>query len=280
VIEELVARWARDEENVRAAALMGSRARADTPADEWSDYDFVVFARDPGALLEDESWVQAFGTVRLSFLEATAVGGQRERRVLFADGTDVDFAIVPVAEIDHPAVAEVASRGARILVDKDAALEKRLTGLPPRSRPGPPEEQAFRETAMDFWYHAVWTARKLRRGELYIALECLDGHMKRLLVRVLEWHARSRDAETDTWHRGRFLERWADAGALQELRDAYAHYDAGDAARALVTTMDLFRRVATETAEGFGLDYPCDADGFATGIVHELSRDLVPRSAT
>jgi aminoglycoside 6-adenylyltransferase len=270
VIEELVARWARGEDGVRAVALVGSRARSDTPADEWSDHDFVVFARDPEALLEDERWVQALGTVQLTFLEATAIGGQRERRVLFSDGTDVDFAIVPAAEIDHPAVVDVAGRGARILVDKDGTLEKRLEGLPSRSRPAPPDEHAFRETSMDFWYHAVWTARKLKRGELYVAIQCLDCPMKALLVRVLAWHAQARDPGVDTWHRGRFLERWADGRALADLRGVYARYDTDDVARALVATMDLFRRVATEMAEGFGLHYPRDADEFATRLVRAL----------
>jgi hypothetical protein len=37
-LESRVAEWAAAEENVRAAALVGSRARVDVPADEWSDY--------------------------------------------------------------------------------------------------------------------------------------------------------------------------------------------------------------------------------------------------
>jgi aminoglycoside 6-adenylyltransferase len=270
VIEELVARWALDEDNVRAAVVVGSRARVDTPADEWSDHDIVVFARDPDALLEDLSWVRSFGDVRITFLEATAVGGQRERRVLFADGSDVDFAVVPVSEISNPVVAEVAWRGARILADKDDALAPRLAAVTAPQPPPPPNEGALLETASDFWYHAVWAARKLRRGELYIALDCLDCALKTRLVRVLEWHARAHDPETDTWHRGRFLERWADRHALEELRGTYARYDEADIARALLATMDLFGRVIAETAELLEIEYPRDGEAFAYRLVREL----------
>jgi len=39
--------WAQDEDNIRVAVIMGSRARTDHPADEWSGLDVLVFARDP-----------------------------------------------------------------------------------------------------------------------------------------------------------------------------------------------------------------------------------------
>ena len=113
-LEARIAAWAAGEENVRASALVGSRARADVPADEWSDFDIVLFARDPAALLVRDDWVATFGRPRLTFLEPTAVGEQLERRVLYEDGTDVDFAIVPIELLDHPAVAHVASRGIRV----------------------------------------------------------------------------------------------------------------------------------------------------------------------
>ncbi len=42
---ERFTRWAEAEEDVRAALILGSRARKDHPADEWSDLDVLVHAR-------------------------------------------------------------------------------------------------------------------------------------------------------------------------------------------------------------------------------------------
>jgi len=58
----------------------------------------------------------------------------------------------------------------------------------PASPPAPAE---FLNAVNDFWYHAVWTAKKLRRGELWIAMSCLDSYMKRRLLQMIEWHARA-----------------------------------------------------------------------------------------
>jgi len=269
-LEARIAAWAAGEENVRASALVGSRARADVPADEWSDFDIVLFARDPAALLVRDDWVATFGRPRLTFLEPTAVGEQLERRVLYEDGTDVDFAIVPVELLDHPAVAHVASRGIRVLVDKDGELGSRLAELPEPAPPSPPNEAALRELTADFFYHAVWAARKLRRGEVFTAKRCVDSYMENVLIRILEWRTHAENPDVDTWHAGRFIERWADPAALEEFRGTFAAYDEADVRRALFASMDFFRARARETADLLGLVYPADEDEFATKLVHSL----------
>jgi aminoglycoside 6-adenylyltransferase len=77
--------------------------------------------------------------------------------------------------------------------------------------------------------------------------------MKWRLVSLMAWHARALDPSLDTWHSGRFLERWADPGALGALEEAYARYDLRDAVRALWATIDLFQGLEEETARRLGL---------------------------
>jgi aminoglycoside 6-adenylyltransferase len=257
-----VADWASEREDVRAAVLVGSHARAETPADRWSDLDVILLVEDPEPYAADPHWVEEFGTPVLTFLEPTAVGGQRERRVLYESGEDVDFPLIPVAALERLEASDNAAallgRGFRVLVDK-IDLEPRLRALASEARPvASPTQNDLTQLASDFWYHALWAAKKLRRGEVFTALGCLDGYMKERLVTLLELHARSLDPEVDTWHGGRFLERWADPGALAALERAYAHYDLRDVARALWETIDLFQALEEETARRLGLDVELD----------------------
>jgi aminoglycoside 6-adenylyltransferase len=259
----------RGEENVRASALVGSRARADVPADEWSDFDIVLFARDPAALLVRDDWVATFGRPRLTFLEPTAVGEQLERRVLYEDGTDVDFAIVPVELLDHPAVAHVASRGIRVLVDKDGELGSRLAELPEPAPPSPPNEAALRELTADFFYHAVWAARKLRRGEVFTAKRCVDSYME---TSSSGSSSGGRTPRIQTWTRGTPAAS-SSAGRSGRARGVQRHLRGlrrGRRRRALFASMDFFRARARETADLLGLVYPVDEDEFATKLVHSL----------
>jgi aminoglycoside 6-adenylyltransferase len=269
-LEPQITAWAEQEDGIRAVAVVGSKARAEVPADEWSDLDVVIISEDPPAILDRDDWARAFGPVKLTFLEPTALQNGWERRVLYEDGTDVDFSVVPLAVVDEQDAIGVAARGIRILVDKDGELTRRVSGFEPPPPPAPPDQDALRELVSDFYYHALWAARKLARGEVFTAKRCSDGYLDWILVRILEWHARARDPSVDTWHAGRFLERWADPQAVADLGETYSRYDAADVERALYARMEFFRRYARETAELLGLEYPADEDEFATTLVRKV----------
>jgi molybdopterin-guanine dinucleotide biosynthesis protein A len=117
-----------------------------------------------------------------------------------------------------------------------------------------PDEIAFSELASDFWATALWAAGKLRKGEVFVAVDSVNGAMKRSLVTLMSWHALSVDSEAPVRDDGRGLERWADGGALSAFESAYAHYDLRDAARALWETVDLFEALEKETARRLGID--------------------------
>jgi aminoglycoside 6-adenylyltransferase len=265
-----IADWAREREDVRAAVVVGSQARIDVPADRWSDLDVLLFVDDPERLAEDAAWVEAFGAPVLTFLEPTAVGQSVERRVLYETGEDVDFPLLEASRWRELAGSRessiVISRGFRVLHDELGIADALGSVSPPVESGPPPTQAAFAELASDFWYHALWVAKKLRRGEVFTAKGCLDGYLKARLVTLLEWHAGAVDPAVDTWHDGRFLERWADPGALAALESAYAYYDLRDVARALWETIDLWQGLEEETAARLGLRIEHDHADFRRRI--------------
>jgi aminoglycoside 6-adenylyltransferase len=153
--------WAQAEPNIRAAIIIGSRARTDHPADEWADLDIIVFATDIERYVASADWVNNVGAHWLTFVERTPGGGW-ERRVLFDGGLDVDFALNPATELAHlatgaisPDAADIIQRGVRMLVDKDglvAQLGAVKLQVPPFQ---PPTEAEFLNLVHDFWYHAA-----------------------------------------------------------------------------------------------------------------------------
>ncbi len=260
LVAAAVADWARDRSEVHAAVAVGSQTRRDAPADRWSDLDVFLVVDDPEPFLADPGWVAEFGSPVMTFLEQTAVGGQRERRVLYETGEDVDLPLIPLSAVDELEVAApLLARGYRVLVDK-VGLEERLRQVADGyvAPPSLPTQHELTELASDFWYHALWTAKKLRRGEVFTAKGGVDGYLKMRLVTLLEWHARAVDPSVDTWHSGRFLERWADPGALAALESAYAQYDLRDVARALWATLDLWQGLEEETSRRLGLALELD----------------------
>ena len=122
----------------------------------------------------------------------------------------------------------------------------------------PPDDTALDELAADFWATTLWAGRRLRKGDVFVAVDTVNGALKRSLVVLLGWHALTVDPKAGVLEDGRHLERWADAGALSALERAYAHYDLRDAARALWETIDLFQGLEEETARRLGLELELD----------------------
>ena len=174
--ERRLAAWAHDRADVRAVLILGSRARTDRSADQWSDLDISLVVTDPQPYIDTTGWLDELGRVVLTFTELSA-GGSPERRALFEGMVDVDF--VPLstevvqARLDGSVSAESSAtlaRGVRVLVDKDG-LAARITHMKwkaPVVRP--PTEDEYLNVVNDFWYHVVWTAKKIGRGELWTAL--------------------------------------------------------------------------------------------------------------
>ncbi|MFX1565136.1 MAG: aminoglycoside 6-adenylyltransferase [Promethearchaeota archaeon] len=280
-VETQFIKWAKTQDHIRLAMVVGSRARKTAPADQWSDLDIVIFSTDPSILIDTEEWVNEFGNPVVTFIEPTAGGSgdSYERRVLYDNGIDVDFAVDPLKMILKAKkngvtlelveeTSNVIGRGIRVLIDKDQLMEGFLKEYKAIKVPKPrhPTEHEYLERVKDFWYHVVWTAKKIRRGELWEGKACLDCFMKaRCLLPMIEWHASATQGQaSDTWFRGRFMERWADPRVIAELRGVFSHYDEEDVWLALANTMQLFRWIAKEVAEKLGVTYPSAADQFAS----------------
>jgi aminoglycoside 6-adenylyltransferase len=271
--------WAKTDDNIRAAVVVGSQARTeDHPADEWSDLDLLVVANDPQPLWEQSDWLRNIGVPWITFVEPTPDDGGYERRVLFEGGLDVDFAPIGAADLRAlagrplpPVLADILRRGVRVILDKDGLgpMFQSPAEAPPPA-PSPPEAE-FLNRVNDFWYHAVWTAKHLRRGELWWSISCCNIYLKNLLRQMMEWHAHAtRGPGVDTWMRGRFLEEWAGPKAVEMLPLVFARYDREDAWRALRATMDLFHGLASETAGPLHVSYPAPGEEKVRALVESL----------
>lgn len=295
MLTERIVAWATSRSDVRGAVIVGSRARlTDRPADEFSDLDLLLLADDPSRYLDSSQWVHEIGTPIVTFLERT-ITGDHERRVLFDGALDVDFNFLRTAHIrilnryigiksrapflvglvprklrreieGKIAVAGgVLRRGYRVLSDKDGLLSNLPRMVAAKTVQTLPTEQEALNSIGDFWYHALWIARKLRRGELLIAKQCCDGRLKVLLYDAVTALALAvHGSEYDTWHDLRFFEQWADPATVADLHRVYAHYDRDDIARALLATMSVYGRVAQEAMCRMGYPYPKEVEDQVT----------------
>jgi aminoglycoside 6-adenylyltransferase len=258
-------RWALTQPAIQAVLVVGSRARSIHPADEWSDLDVVVLASATASYLNDATWLEEFGEVMAAISDSF---GQRDREwiALYADGVKLDAAFLSIDPVTTPTLQmmldafpypAVLQRGVRVLVEKTGSSpELRL----PTIGPPLPDQAEFTGLINRVCLDAIKAAKFIRRYDLWRAKHTCDGEMKQHLLRMIEWQATANMDEQDIWYDGRFLGEWADAESLTTLPATFAAYDAADLARALVATLDLFRRLAREVSIRLGYTYPAEIE--------------------
>jgi len=266
--------WAQATDDVRALYLIGSRARTNQPADAWSDMDVILLVTDPGPFVGSTGWLDALGEVQLTFLEQTASGGI-ERRVLFTGGVDVDFVPIPAGIVHQPSpefretLGQLRRQGLRRVLDKDG-IDSLLDQIAPPAEASAPKltSLTYYTLVPDFWYHCVWVAKKLRRGEVLTALGGMGYLIHRCLLPMARYHAvLMYGPDHNTWHGERFFEDWADPRVVQAFRGCFPRYDAADIWQALNACMMLFSWLAQETGERAGLSYPAHGEAAARAFV-------------
>src|SRR5690348_14356687 len=92
--------WAKSDDNVRALVLTGSQARGAEEADEYSDYDIEIIAKDYKRLAGDDAWIHSFGPVMVSLY--LGEGPEYPTRLVFYQGaTKVDFTLADKQRVEN-----------------------------------------------------------------------------------------------------------------------------------------------------------------------------------
>lgn len=266
--------WMQAQDDIRAALLLGSRAREDGTQDALSDYDLIVYTSDIERYRARGHWYDQLGVVWLCSVEPWR-SGWPEHMIIFEGGQKIDFAFAPLDHLRDVVQAQslpvVEAYGYRIALDKDglAAQLPPPTFAPPAYTP--PSQTEFSEVIEQFWFSVFQAARSLARADLWFALY-RDRALKDTLLIMLEWHAKAtRGAAVNTWYRGRWLRKWVDDATLTAVGETCAHFDTADGWRALHATMALFRQLAADTAAHYGFTYPAAVDANISGYVHQLA---------
>ncbi len=263
-------------DKVVGVMVIGSQARKENHADEYSDLDLIMVVTDPAYFLASDDWFGQLGTVHVSFTENT-LAGLKEKRILFDHAQDVDFVLVPQAAsgvmYEDKDCLQILGKGCKVLVDK-LGLFRQIPPSADTSHPYyPPSEAEFTNQTSDFWYHTIWSAKKLLRGELWAAMFCIDSYQKQKALWMLEHYEHCKHGDSyHTWYGGRFVDRWADKEVTEKLSKTFAHYDRNDMITALLETMELYRFLATEVSRSMRFTYPQHADEYASAWVLDKLR--------
>lgn len=269
--------WAQSVEDIRAAFIVGSRARADHPADEWSDMDIIFFTSEQNYYLNNNEWLNNFGDICTSFVALTE-GGDPECLTLFDGGWQVDFVIHTLDEFIHLVKNRIIPnnfyRGVKVLIDKDHVAYNIMPRGNKAPQGNPLSESRFLQSINMFWFIALYTAKQILRNELWVE-KVRDSNLKKLLLQMIEWHEKTINGiEYDTWHEGRFICEWASKETQAELQNSFGQFNRTDSWKALIATINLFKRLSHDISEKKNFSYPYDLEKSVYDWINQKNKSI------
>lgn len=264
--------WARARPDIEALVQIGSRVQAGATVDAWSDWDYQLIVRDPAPYL-NRTWPAQIAPCWAAHLERTPRGVMKLSAV-FAGGWEADFVLLTAWQMKlvcramrHPGAAAwypaalregvrnlrlVAGPGHRVVLG-GPAWERRYAALGVAWPEAGFTADDFLFHTAGFWRHAVWTARKIRRGELRAAQRWahveLREHTYALLAEEARLEGRAPRPEA------RQAERWLGAARLGQTA-ALTGVSQRELAGALLAELTLFREVTASVAARRGWVVP------------------------
>ncbi len=271
--QQQVLQWATQRSDIQAVLLIGSLARGEQAADEWSDVDLILFADDCEVYAGDGAWLSAFGEVLVPVFERHQ-SGDGEWLVLFADGLKADFYVTPSAADLTSVIAQasynfVIRRGAQVLYSRPGTeIELPSVGVEPAAQP---DTSDFLGLIQAMLLNSHKMAKFTRRADLVRAKLVLESLMRPALLTMIAWHAQAMfGAERDTWYNGRYLSEWADPRVMLALPNTYGGYTVEETWRSLFGTLILFRWLAEETAVSWQYAFPVEAADQVMAWIREM----------
>ena len=270
-IKENICRYSEVDSEIKAVIAIGSSTRESVKADEYSDLDLIIVTDNPTSWYSGEYPMQ-LGEISIGFLEPT-LGNGKEYRAIYDEDKDVDMIIFTPKQfteaVKNGTAGWVMNRGYAFLCDKAGYSELVRAYVNPSVASPQISESEFINLTNDFYFHNIWAAKKLLRGELWSAKMCVDAYLKNYLLKIIEFYCYQKDGR-DVWHDGRFVDRWADDWILEKLTVCFAHYEKNDIGKALVHTHELFKKLAADVADMNRYIYPQKAENTASEFLKRL----------
>ena len=272
-ILELILRFAREHDDVRAVVMNGSRANPNTREDPFQDYDVVYLVRDVEPYKRKPDIPRYFGDILILQLPDDMVDpppapdGWYTYLMQFQDGVRIDLGFQSVDNVRKC----VSDSLTLVLLDKDNLIGE----LPPPSErsylPAPPTAKAFDDCCNEFWWCNPYVAKGLWREELTYARYMLDTVLREELMKMLTWYVGTGTGfKKSAGKLGKHLRDLLAADLWALLERTYADADPGHTWDALFAMDDLFRRVAHEVARAFDFHYPEQDDVNVSAYIRRI----------
>ncbi len=280
----LILKFAREDERIRAVYMNGSRANPKVPKDIFQDYDIVYVVTETLDFIDNQEWIQFFGDLimmqepdRNHFGDVSQIDIQSSYGflMLFEDGNRIDLRIQTIAET----LTTYGKDSLTVpLLDKDNLLPKIH---PPSDRDyfvQKPTQLEYDSYTNNFWWCLQNVAKGMWRNQLPYSKLMFEHTIRKALDQMIAWWIGIQyDFRVSVGMFNKYFKDFLPENYWKMYEQTYANSNAEHMWESIFVSCELFRSLAQEVAERFQFTYPMDDDRNMTAFLKQV-KDL-PKDA-
>lgn len=252
---ELILYVAKEDPDIRAVLMSGSRANKDCPVDKYQDFDIVYFVKDVQPYWDNMAWIEEkFGKPMLvqkpESIELIPPDrdGNYAYLMIFDDGNRIDlqFTASTYEDDGEPVV---------LLLDKDGTFPD-IKVQEDFWYVRKPSQKYFADCCCEFHWCLNNVAKGIARDELSYAMKQHNEYVRNMLVLMLSWYVGAlNDFQVSAGKEGKYFKKYLPEELYERFRKTYSDADYEHMWEAAFEMLYLFGDVARDVAEKLGFAY-------------------------
>lgn len=261
---DLILNIAKQDKNIKAVCMNGSRVNEKNKPDIHQDFDIVYIVENLEDIIADLEWINQFGNrIITQFPEAQDLyPSELEERypilMLFDDYNRIDLTLLSKNKLSEYLVED---KLIKILLDKDNLLPKNNSVSEASYWISKPYQKLFDECINEFYWVSTYVMKGIWRNELLYSIDHLNI-CRRMLLLMLAWDKGYKfDFQVNFGKSFKYLPNYLGSNKNSELTSTYPHLNTNEIKEALYKMTEMFDYAAVMVSKKCKLNY--DTENYA-----------------
>lgn len=261
---DLILNIAKQDKNIKAVCMNGSRVNEKIKPDIHQDFDIVYIVENLEDIIADLEWINQFGNrIITQFPEAQDLyPSELEERypilMLFDDYNRIDLTLLSKNKLSEYLVED---KLIKILLDKDNLLPKNNSVSEASYWISKPYQKLFDECINEFYWVSTYVMKGIWRNELLYSIDHLNI-CRRMLLLMLAWDKGYKfDFQVNFGKSFKYLPNYLGSNKNSELTSTYPHLNTNEIKEALYKMTEMFDYAAVMVSKNCKLNY--DTENYA-----------------
>ena len=260
----LILNIAKQDKNIKAVCMNGSRVNEKNKPDIHQDFDIVYIVENLEDIIADLEWINQFGNrIITQFPEAQDLyPSELEERypilMLFDDYNRIDLTLLSKNKLSEYLAED---KLIKVLLDKDNLLPKNNSVSEASYWISKPYQKLFDECINEYYWVSTYVMKGIWRNELLYSIDHLNI-CRRMLLLMLAWDEGYKfDFQVNFGKSFKYLPNYLESSKNNELTSTYPHLNIDEIKEVLYKMTEMMDYAAVRVSKKCKLKY--DIEGYA-----------------